>query len=645
MTNPNYNADTGNPGDFDINSLKDLDGILLQALLDNIPDTIYFKDKESRFIRINKAQMDVLGVKKMKDAIGKSDFDFFLYDHAKAAFEDEKEIIRTGIPVVSKLEKIRHADGKFRYFSTTKIPFYQGNTIIGTIGISRDMTQTVTLQHELKMSELKYKTLFESATDAILLIKDDVFIDCNPGTCTLFGLTRDQILGKKPYELSPQYQPNGKTSESEVYKRLKVAFDGDSQTFQWKHIRSDMEEFDTEISLNPLEIDGEVYVQAIIRDVSVIRKTEKELKTSEEKFRRIADNSPAMIFRIDLNPVFKISFISPATINFTGYSPEEFYKEPELVFKTLHPDDFTITRQLFDGTLDTSKPYELGWLKKDGGTVWCQAQFVPIRDANNLLEGYEGVAIDVTSLRIAQNALRESEKQLRELNAAKDKFFSVVAHDLKSPFNSLVGFTELLSENYTEFSDEERKIQINTIRNVSEQTFKLLQNLLDWSSSQTGRLHYHPKMIDLGEAVNEIIGLLHSQATNKKVALYTGIGPGIKVYADLDMVHSILRNLIGNAIKFTNMGGKIWLIARQKDNEMEVVVNDTGIGISQENIKKLFRLDEKFKTPGTQSEKGTGLGLLLCKEFVEKNHGRIWVESTPGFGSTFGFSLPVKPVE
>lgn len=621
---------------------NDLEGTLLQALLDNIPDTIYFKDHSSKFIRINKAQMKVLGVKQMKDAIGKTDFDFFLYDHAKDAFEDEQEIIRTGKPVISKMEKIRHSDGQFRYFSTTKIPFYKDGKIIGTIGISRDMTETVTLQTELGISELKFKTLFESANDAIFLIKDGVFIECNPKAISIFGLPKEKIIGKKPQEFSPLYQPNGLLSEQEVNSNLKMALDGELQTFYWKHLRSDGSEFDTEISLNAFELDGQYFVQAIVRDISIIRKAENDLKTSEEKFRRIADNSPAMIFRIDILPQFHISFISPATIDFTGYAPLEFYKDPSLVLKIIHPDDLATSKKILDGAVDLSLPFDMRWLHRNGDTVWCQAQIVPIYNYENEIIGYEGVAIDITSLKKAEMALKESEKKLRELNAAKDKFFSIVAHDLRSPFNSLVGFTELLSESYDEFTEEEKKIQINTIRSVSDQTFKLLENLLDWASSQTGHLDYKPEVFDLSEIVTEIIGLLHLQASNKKVALYTGISSGTKVFADVNMIQTIFRNLINNAIKFSNMGGKVWVVAKQKGTEIEISINDTGVGISEENVKKLFRIDEKFKTPGTQSEKGTGLGLLLCKEFVEKNGGRIWVESTQGFGSTFSFTLPAR---
>lgn len=617
-----------------------MEGTLLQALLDNIPDTIYFKDLESKFIKINKAQMKVLGVKQLKDAIGKSDFDFFLYDHAKNAFEDEQEIIRTGKPVIAKLEKIRHSDGQFRFFSTTKIPYYKDGLIIGTIGISRDMTETVTLQSNLQTSEIKFKTLFESANDGIILIKEGIFVDCNLKTTELFGAPKESIVGKTPVDFSPEYQPYGLQSYEEFLNRIQLTNEGEPQTFYWKHQRPDGSLFDSEISLNAIDLGGQTYVQAIVRDISIIRKAENDLKKSEEKFRRLTDNSPAVIFRIETLPEFKVSFISPATLLFTGYAPEDFYNDPELVFKLLHKNDIHISDYFLNGSIDTSKPLELRWLRKNGEVIWCQVQIVPIYNLMRQIEAYEGVAINITSLKSAEEALRKSEQKFIELNAAKDKFFSIIAHDLKNPFNSLIGFSELLSEEFDEFSEEEKKSQINSIRNVSEQTFKLLQNLLDWASSQTGRLEFNPKTIELSEIVTEIIGLMHLQSVYKKVAVYTGIGYGTKVFADSDMVKTIFRNLISNAIKFTNMGGKVWIVAKQKENEIEVSISDTGIGICQENIDKLFRIDEKFKTLGTLSEKGTGLGLLLCKEFVEKNGGRIWVESTPGAGSTFSFTLP-----
>jgi two-component system sensor histidine kinase/response regulator len=241
-----------------------------------------------------------------------------------------------------------------------------------------------------------------------------------------------------------------------------------------------------------------------------------------------------------------------------------------------------------------------------------------------------------------EKKVEDRTKELKELNATKDKFFSIIAHDLKNPFNTLMGFTELLATNFNSYKKNKVVEFINIIFHTSKNTYLLLENLLEWSRSQTGRLEITPATIDISELVSENIDLVYNNASNKKLKIYNNISKEAEVYADPNMINTVIRNLLSNAVKYTGQGGKIEISSKTRDNYIEIKVSDSGVGIKPENLKKLFRLDENFTTKGTADEAGTGLGLILCKEFVQKNGGEIWVNSTYGKGSEFTIRLKTK---
>jgi signal transduction histidine kinase len=241
-----------------------------------------------------------------------------------------------------------------------------------------------------------------------------------------------------------------------------------------------------------------------------------------------------------------------------------------------------------------------------------------------------------------ENKVEQRTQELNELNATKDKFFSIIAHDLKNPFNTLMGFTELLLDNLEEYSTEKLREFIDVLHQTSKQSYALLENLLEWSRAQTGRLEMSPKKVNIHELTNENISLLLNQATKKNIRLKNEIIPSIEAFCDENMIRTVIRNLVSNAIKYTKENGSITCDCQLEDDKVEISISDTGIGIKPENLNKLFRIDVNYTTVGTAQETGTGLGLILCKEFVNKNNGEIWVESEFGKGSTFKFTLPLN---
>ncbi len=241
------------------------------------------------------------------------------------------------------------------------------------------------------------------------------------------------------------------------------------------------------------------------------------------------------------------------------------------------------------------------------------------------------------------NERKKIELKLRDVNNTKDKFFSIISHDLKNPFSALMGFSEVLYDEYDNFSNNERKDIIKNINISSESLFKLSDNLLKWARIQTGEINWNPDHINLDLLVENAISLLKTQAINKKISITSDIPKFTKVYADINMADTVVRNLLSNAIKFTPNGGKVKIASKDIGKYIEVSITDTGLGINKENISKLFNITEKFATEGTNNELGSGLGLILCRGFVEKNNGKIWVESKEGEGSKFIFTLPKNP--
>ncbi|MBE0647896.1 MAG: hypothetical protein IH596_08935 [Bacteroidales bacterium] len=247
---------------------------------------------------------------------------------------------------------------------------------------------------------------------------------------------------------------------------------------------------------------------------------------------------------------------------------------------------------------------------------------------------------------IRTRELKQSEKDLKESNQAKDNFFSIIAHDLKSPFNAILGMLELLTTEYDEFSDEERHKILMSLRTSSTRTIDLIENLLTWAQAQKGILPFEPEKFDLMELVKDNVSLFEPNARTKRIELIVAFSENVVVYGDRNMINTVIRNLISNAIKFTYPDGDVNIkVSRNKGKSVTVSVIDTGCGMTQSALKNLFILDQRISTKGTGNETGTGLGLILSKDFITKNKGKIWVESKVESGTAIHFSLPVNPPE
>ncbi|WP_372950055.1 ATP-binding protein [Mariniphaga sp.] len=288
---------------------------------------------------------------------------------------------------------------------------------------------------------------------------------------------------------------------------------------------------------------------------------------------------------------------------------------------------------LFEGLIPTGENKILEW------------NFYPHRNSNGRIDGLISTAKDVTEHKKSEQALLESEARFKELNATKDKLFSIIGHDLKGPLNNILGFSELIDQNFDTFSEKEKKQYVKLIYKSSVTVTELLENLLTWSRAQRNILTVSPHNIAVYFTIEKCFGQLIQNALQKEIRLKNNIQPETVVYADEEMITTVIRNLVSNAIKFTHRGGTISVISQSSPEQVLLGIKDTGIGIAPEIMSQLFKPNENHTSLGTEGEKGTGLGLIICKDLVEKNNGKIWVESTLEQGTTFWLTFPPQKLE
>lgn len=376
-------------------------------------------------------------------------------------------------------------------------------------------------------------------------------------------------------------------------------------------------------------------------DISGSKLAEKALKDSEERYALVIDSSEQGIWdwNIETNEVF----FSEQWKRQIGYEDHEIKNDFGSWIEHLHPDETEACQNAVQTYMNNPTKHfflEFRFRHKDGSYRWISNKASSIINKDGKVVRMFGAHTDITERKQAELRIKQQNEELQKLNAQKDKFFSIIAHDLKSPFSSIMGFSEMLVEQINEKDYDGIEQYAGVILQSSQRAMDLLMNLMEWSRSQTGRMEFNPQRFDLKEFIHDIIPLFDDIAGQKGIVIKKELPPSAPVFADQAMINTVLRNLISNAIKFTKPGGAIVLEVTEEKNKFTVSVNDNGIGIPKDLIGKLFRIDENFSTHGTANESGTGLGLILCKEFVEKHGGKIWVESEEGKGSTFYFSLP-----
>lgn len=322
---------------------------------------------------------------------------------------------------------------------------------------------------------------------------------------------------------------------------------------------------------------------------------------------------------------------------FTTLGANEFFGEYSLIDSSARSATVTATensellrldQNVFNKIIDSDVEVAKGVLK---------ALIKRLRNSNILEENLTKKSIQIEK---QKNTLEKNKNDLEDLNATKDKFFTIIAHDLKNPFNTVIGLSELLMQRYDSYDKEKVKSFIENIYTFSKNAYNLLENLLQWAKSQTGRIDIQIEKTDIFELVNENFNLLRGKADSKNIKLISTVDIGTFAFIDKNMIKTVIRNLISNAIKYTPKGGEVGVESSADNDFVYIKVYDTGVGIPEDNLKKIFRIDSHISTEGTDNESGTGLGLIITQEFIHKNGGEISVSSKEGEGSKFTIKLP-----
>jgi len=496
-----------------------------------------------------------------------------------------------------------------------------------------------------KDSEEKFRAMYNNAPLSYQSLDENgCFIDINPMWLKTLGYERDEVIGKWYGDfLHPDYVEHFRINFPAFKKRGYVS------DVQFKLRKKDntciFVSFEGCVGYTPEGKFKQTY--CVFKDITEQKAIENalikaKLKTeeSEARYRLIADNTSDSIWLMDAD--LRFTYLSPSTEILFGYTLKEWETLDWNTF--IEPDYIEAVLKVFgglkSGKQESVNPLSVIVRHKNGTKMWIEFSACPLFDENEVFKSAVGITRDITERKLAELQIKRQKEHLQELNATKDRFFTIIAHDLKSPFTSILGFSELLVKQISEKDYDGIEQCAGFIRQSSQKAVDLLMNLMEWSRSQTGRMKFNPMQFDIMESILEITTLFDNIAGQKGIAIKRELPPKTTAFADLAMINTVLRNLISNAIKFTKPGGEIIITVTEEKNKLTVAVKDNGIGISKDRVEKLFQIGENKSFPGTANEKGTGLGLILCKEFVEKNGGKIWVESEEGKGSMFSFTIP-----
>lgn len=602
-----------------------------RLLIETQGEGIGMVDLDEKFIFVNPAAEQIFGVppgqlinRNLNEFVPPDQFGIVLQESEKRSKNEKSSY---------ELEIIT-PQGARRNILVTATPQNNSSGVCkGTFGVFRDITDRKTVEKELQAKEAHLSTLIRTIPD-LIWVKDvnGVFLTCNKMFEDFFGAPAEKITGKSDYdfvdkELADFFRKNdinaieaGKPTSNEEW----VTFASDGHRALLETIKSPM--YDSKGAI--------IGVLGIGRDITDRKNAEEKLRESETKYRNLIETMPDGVYRS--TPEGRFVEVNPAMVKLLGYNSKEDLMSIDIKTQLyFNPED----RETLMLALNPENLEIYPLKKKDGTAVWIEDHGWYVKDTEGKVLFHEGVSRDITDRRLAQIQLQKYSEELKELNATKDKYFSIIAHDLKNPFNSIIGLSDIIRTEAKHLDIATIEQYAGFIHTTSTNTFKLLENLLDWARIQQSQMPFQPVPLILKKLVDDVLELMIEKANSKMIAIINYISDKLIITADKNMLETIFRNLLSNALKFTSVNGKVEIRAISRSNAYEIAVKDTGIGIKKEDLNKIFEIGSGFSTRGTENEKGTGLGLLLCKEFVEKHQGKIWVESEEGKGSTFNFTI------
>jgi PAS domain S-box-containing protein len=489
----------------------------------------------------------------------------------------------------------------------------------------------------LKASETHLKSLIQTLPDMIWLKnKQGVYISCNKIFEDYLGIDESNLIGKTDYDISTKKNADNYTTED----RKVIARGNQIKIEKSLVFASNKRKAIIEIVKSPMvDSDGNIYgVLGIGHEITELKNRENELKESQEKYRMITQSTLDIIFIID--KFGKQLFFNDRVEDILGYSVDELIGKSFINFipKSELPNYLSHLKTVFSKKEISNFVTKI--YHKKGHLVDVEINGKLVKAGNDYVG--QGAIRDISRRIASDNEIKLKNEQLVKLNAEKDKFFSIIAHDLRSPFNSFLGLTQIMNEELQSLNMEQIQQFASTLNTSASKLYSLLENLLQWAKAQQGLIPFKPQEIVLLQTINESLAMAVEIAKIKSIEIIYKFPVDLQIFADKNIVQTVMRNLVSNAIKFTPHKGKIYISARiLKNNSVEISVKDTGIGMSSYLLDKLFQIDIQTNREGTDGEASSGLGLYLCKEFIELHGGEIWAESKEGIGSTFYFTIPM----
>lgn len=569
---------------------------------------------------------------------------FTLYDLVDAKYIEEK--------------KLKHGSENFNRTDTLELPLVMKNGEIIYVlasfapvhdlnGNTKYYIAVLTDISEKKQAEkdlLLIRTVFEASHDGIAVTVDKTIILVNNSFIRMTGYnTEDEIVGRKFADF---------VAEKDI-KKVETNFadiesgDKTGGRFEFDLVKLGGSVISIENSVAKYEVEGRVYTVSVIRDITEVKMQREKLIKSEERYRSITENINESLWSAERTGTgLKAVLYTQAIKNITGYTSAEFLENPFLWFRIIHPSDVEeVIKKLKNIYRDPARQtasLEYRIINNIGNTVWIENKLTIVRNGDGKIHRIYGLVSDISLNKKAEQELKNTADELRSLNEAKDKFLSIISHDLRTPFSSILGFTDFLLEE-DDIPKDKQQQYIQMIQSSSKSMLALVNSLLDWTRLQTGRINFEPQRINAKKVIDKSIDMLSGAAMKKSINLFSMLESDIYVHADEGLLLQVFNNLISNAIKFTNEGGDISINAFPKieHQAIEFSVNDNGIGIKKEDQVKLFNVESKYTTPGTSGERGSGLGLSLVHDIVKKHGGSIRLESEYGKGTRIYFSIPI----
>jgi PAS domain S-box-containing protein len=642
-----------------------------RLIAENMQDFVHLINPEGEFCYVSPSVKELLGYEP-NELNGKQIFSIIHPQEKDFATKCIHKSISASTEMRISL-RFKKKTGQYVWYESLSKPVIdeEGN-IKGLQTSSRDISIRKKAVTQLRESEERYRLIAENMRDLITLHNPDgSFKYVSPSVKELLGYTPEEMLGKLPTDFS---------NENDIQLLKKALISGLKRTskspIEYRMKKKNGEEVWLETLIQPsISYTERVSeIQAVSRDITERKMVREALRNAydqlelkvQERTSALANANQRLQRKIKEHQRLEQKYLREKEIsNFTINSlPGLFYivdQEGKLIRwnknlekVTEYSSEEIIQMNAISFFQEQDRPFILRNIKQvlvfgqhncEGGLKTKSGNIIPYFFSGFFMsiDAHQyviGIGMDISERKKAEEAVKSQANQLQIQNENQNKFFSIIAHDLRSPFTGLIGFSHFLSERIEMLSQDEIKAYAANINMLANKFQKLVTNLLKWASIQLGTIDFQPTKVELNNAINDNIHLLQSNAETKGVGLFNEVEPGLFVKADENMLQSILQNLISNAIKFTRKGDTISISATPQNNTIEISVTDTGIGMSSEIQKTIFDINTKHTTKGTANETGTGLGLILCKEFVEKQGGNIWVESQPGKGSSFKFILP-----